>query len=77
MIDCMCVQCWGGFMTLTPLVRLRTPDGGYVYMEWQNYCGPTFYRDRAGVRELPMDDAEELIPIWDALEWWISRGKRG
>lgn len=52
--------------------RLRLPDGGYVYMDWHNYCGPTFYRDR---------DLKRVIWEWyedwricRALDWFTGRG---
>ena len=56
------------------LYRLRLNGGGYVYMAWHNYCGPTLFRDRACSREIDgwwFDD--ELSA---SVDWFIKRGKR-
>jgi hypothetical protein len=54
--------------------RLRTDDGGYVYMTWHRYCGPEFYQDRECNREIVEWWA---VPALDrALSWFIGRGER-
>lgn len=76
----MTCDCLGGFCLtlLPPLVRLRTSDGGYLYLEWHEYLGPTFYRDRQRTRELSVTGlVDEDDPAWAAFDWWHSRGKRG
>lgn len=45
-----CVRIPGGIVCLSPFFRLRLADGSCVFMEWHNYCGPTFFRDRAARR---------------------------
>ncbi|MEZ6841340.1 hypothetical protein ABVN80_14805 [Acinetobacter baumannii] len=40
----------GGFVCLVPTFRLRLLDGRYVYMTWNNYCGPLFSHDRDETR---------------------------
>ena len=40
----------GTTITLSNRYRIRVEKEGYrkyVYMEWMDYCGPTFYHDRA------------------------------
>lgn len=54
--------------------RLPLAGGGRVFMEWHNYFGPTFWRDRACTREIATwyEDPE----ICAALEWFQGRGNR-
>ncbi len=43
-------------------------------MDWHNYLGPTFFRDRAANRMI--EDWYEDEGICAALEWFQRRGKR-
>lgn len=67
----MCFLCF----RFARLTRLRLPGGEYVFLEWHDYLGPTFYRDRAGNRQLDINDVTG--PQFEAFDWWHSRGKRG
>lgn len=58
----------------TPFYRLWLADGRHVFMDWHDYCGPMFYRDRASRREI--EEWWEDPKICDALDWFIKRGKR-
>lgn len=62
------------FLCHSPFYRLRLRDGTCVFMEWHNYCGPTFYRDR---------DAHRVVETWwndpricAALDWFCKRGNK-
>lgn len=69
-----CVRIPGGIVCLSPFFRLRLADGSCVFMEWHNYCGPTFFRDRAARRMI--DDWWDNPAICSALDWFLQRGKR-
>jgi hypothetical protein len=60
-------------MCYSPVFRLRLEDGRHVWMDWHDYCGPAFYRDRYFRREIEnwYDDPQ----ICNALGWFIGRGK--
>ena len=65
----MCISC----ITGNNVWRLPLAGGGHVYMEFHRYFGPSFYRDRAGRREI--EDWYTRPEICDALEWFVQRGK--
>lgn len=69
----MCLNCPS--FRFHRLTRLRLPGGGYVFLEWHDYLGPTFFRDRAGNREIVLCATD--MTYYDAFNWWHSRGKRG
>ncbi len=46
-----CIRIHGGIMCVSPSFRLPLADGTRVYMAWNHYCGPIFYRDRAEAAE--------------------------
>jgi len=54
--------------------RLRTSDGGYVFLLWHPYMGPVFYADRICEREI--ERWYESDSIADALSWFIRRGEK-
>ena len=54
--------------------RLRLNGGGYVFMEWHRYFGPSFWRDHACTREI--DDWDQHPEICAALDWFCERGKK-
>ncbi|HET8687108.1 MAG TPA: hypothetical protein VFM18_10665 [Methanosarcina sp.] len=45
----------------------------YVWMEWHNYCGPSFYWDRNCTKMY--DPVDENDPIWDAFGKWLEKRK--
>lgn len=63
-----------GFICITPCFRLRLNDGRYIFMEWHNYVGPIFFRDRDMEREI-VDWWEDPI-ICRAVDWFVARGKK-
>ena len=69
-----CVRIPGGIVCLSPFFRLRLADGSCVFMEWHDYCGPTFFHDRAARRTI--DEWWDNTAICSALDWFIRRGKR-
>lgn len=68
-----CIRIPGGFACCYPDYRLRLNDGGYVFMAWHNYCGPTFYKDKLMTREINKWWDNKLI--CDALDWFTGRGE--
>lgn len=64
-----------GYICGVPLLfRLPLADGGRLFMEWHNYHGPTFFRDRQCVREI--QDWWDNPLICDALDWFCKRGNK-
>lgn len=53
--------------------RLPLGNGRHVFMEWHRYFGPSFFRDRACMREI--EDWYEQPLICAALDWFVGRGK--
>lgn len=68
----MCVACVA-CVTGNRVWRLPLASGGRVYMEFHRYFGPSFFRDRACVREI--EDWYTCAEICTALDWFIARGK--
>lgn len=52
--------------------RLRLLDGRYIFMEWHNYLGPIFFKDRAGTIEVESWWEDELL--CEACNWFHRRG---
>ena len=62
------------FITTTSQYRLRLLDGRYIYMDWHDYLGPTFYLDKYEQRTVIDWWNDDLI--CEALDWFQSRGNR-
>lgn len=59
-------------ISFSPWYRLRLNDGRYVYMEWHNYCGPSFWRDKWLSREI--DKWWDDPAMCAAVDWFCKRG---
>ena len=57
---------------VNPFYRLPLSDGSRVFMEWHNYFGPTFFKDKECRREI--ENWYENPFICKALIWFQSRG---
>ena len=64
----MCRSCY-----LPRVWRLPLASGDRVFMEFHNYLGPFFFRDRACRREI--ETWYEVPEICAALDWFVGRGK--
>jgi len=74
-----CIRIPNGIMCLSPTFRLPLADGTHVYMEWHNYCGPTFFADKACRRQIDdwyEEPNERGYYIRKALQWFVNRGER-
>lgn len=69
-----CIRILGGIVCLSPFYRLPLADGRRIFMDWHNYCGPIFYRDRDARREVAEWWNDPLI--CEALDWFTGRGNR-
>lgn len=69
-----CIRMHSAIVCVSPCFRLPLADGGRVYMDWHSYCGPTFYRDRALMRDIELWWDDPLICA--ALDWFLLRGHR-
>jgi hypothetical protein len=69
-----CHRISSGIVCISPSFRLPLAAGTRVYMDWHNYCGPTFYRDKAERRII--EDWYECPLICAALGWFQGRGNR-
>nr|DAM64888.1 MAG TPA: hypothetical protein [Caudoviricetes sp.] len=69
-----CIRIGNAIVTIYDTFRLRLEDGTCVFMSWHHYCGPDFYRDKAGRRCI--DEWWENPLIVKALDWFVGRGNR-
>lgn len=69
-----CMRIGNAIVTYSDNYRLRLADGTCVYMDWHDYCGPTFFKDRDGERMI--EDWWENQLIVDALDWFTGRGHK-
>jgi hypothetical protein len=69
-----CIRTPNGIMCVTPFYRLPLEDGSRVYMEWHNYLGPSFFKDKHSTREI-IEWYEKPL-ICRALDWFVDRGER-
>lgn len=54
--------------------RLLLADVTRVYMDWHEYLGPTFFKDRHCIRKI--EDWYDNPLICDALDWFQERGNK-
>lgn len=69
-----CIQIERGFICVSPSFRLPLADGRRIFMSWHNYCGPTFYYDKAETREIEDWWGDKLL--CDAFDWFLKRGRK-
>ena len=70
-----CIRIQGGFLCRPHFWgRLRLRDGTCVFVEYHNYLGPSFFRDRNYTREI--EDWYDNPSIVEALNWLVGRGLR-
>lgn len=58
----------------TGTYRLPLADGTRVYMDWHEYLGPIFFKDKQCFREIEYWYNNPLI--CDALDWFQKRGNK-
>lgn len=58
----------------SPVKRLRLEDGSYIFMEWHNYAGPIFFKDKKCTKEI--EDWYENPLLIQVSNWFIKRGKK-
>ena len=73
-INMTCINFGSAILCYNKSYRLRLLDGRYIYMEWHNYFGPTFYYDKWS--NSMTDDWWEDDNICYAIEWFSGRGKK-
>lgn len=66
-----CYHIGNAIISTTNQYRLRLGNGGYVWMDWHNYLGPLFFRDRLLTRELEFWYEDPYI--CEALDWFLER----
>ena len=57
----VCTNPWG---------RLHV-NGRYIYLEFHEYCGPSFSYDQAGNK--PYEPVDENDPVWPAFDKWLTK----
>lgn len=67
-----CIRIPGGIMCINPHGRLKLGNK-YVWVEFHEYCGPTFYRDQAWTKLY--EPADENDPIWPLFSEWLKKYK--
>lgn len=71
-----CINVGHAIVCVSPWGRLHVGNK-YIMLDFHNYCGPTFYTDRA--MENLYEPADEHDPVWDAFDIWLKkyRSKKG
>ena len=65
-----CIKFDGGIMCLNDWARLRLGNR-YVWVEYHNYCGPTFWWNSAMTKSY--DPVDENDPIWQVFVVWFDK----
>lgn len=61
-------------VTFSPWARLKLGHR-YVWVDFHDYCGPTFYHDSKMSKEYRFTEAIEDDPIWPVFEVWHLKYK--
>lgn len=74
-----CIPFGSAIVCVSPSARLKVGNR-YVWMDFHEYCGPSFWRDSAMSKVY--DPADENDPVWDAFDVWLkkyraAKSKRG
>jgi hypothetical protein len=65
-----CIRFGSAIVCVSPWGRLRLGNR-YVWVDFHEYCGPSFYWDSAMTKGY--DPADENDPIWDEFGKWLKK----
>ena len=63
----------GGVMCWNPIHRLRLENGQHIFMDYNLFYGPVFYRDRRCSREI--EDWWDDPLVCKAFELFLQKGE--
>jgi len=71
-----CYKITNNISCLKPFIKIRTNNGNYFYLSWNDYCGIVcICYNKYCNREI--DKWGENKDIVDAVEWFINRDAKG
>lgn len=65
-----CIRFNNAIVCVNPWGRL-TVGNRYVWMDFHEYCGPSFYWDSA--MQKVCDPVDESDPVWPEFEKWLKK----
>jgi hypothetical protein len=65
-----CIRTGNGTVCCTPWGRLKLGNR-YVWVDFHEYCGPSFYTDAAETKVY--EPADENDPIWPLFGKWLEK----
>lgn len=68
-----CVNIGDGIICINPWGRLHVGNR-YVYVDFHEYCGPSFSYDPGGQKLY--DPVDENDPVWDEFSKWYDKYKQ-
>lgn len=69
-----CINFGSGIVCVNPWGRL-TVGNRYVWVDFHEYCGPSFYKDSA--MQKVYDPADENDPVWPEFDKWLKKYRAG
>lgn len=60
-----------GFICVNDQIRFHVGKR-YVWMDWHDYTGPSFYTKEGG-REVPYEAIDEADPVWVPFGKWLEK----
>ena len=69
-----CINFGNAIVCVNPWGRL-TIGNRYVWVDFHEYCGPSFYWDSA--MQKVYDPVDENDPIWDQFDKWLKKYRAG
>lgn len=70
-----CIFRGGVVICFNRTTRLRTGNGGYIYVIAGMYTMPEVFNDKEGRR--PIEDWYDSGEISEAVSWFVERGRTG
>ena len=69
-----CIRFGSGIVCVSPWGRMKVGNR-YVWVDFHEYCGPSFYRDSA--MSQVYDPKDESDPVWPQFEKWLAKYRAG
>lgn len=70
-----CLRMGNAIVCISPWGRLRLGNR-YVWVDFHEYCGPSFYWDSANTKPYEFQEDIENDPIWPIFEKWLEKYNR-
>jgi hypothetical protein len=69
-----CIRMGNAIVCVSPWGRLKLGNR-YVWVDFHEYCGPSFYWDAAMTKVY--DPVDESDPVWDQFVNWLDKYRAG